>query len=78
MLQRHIGAFAVRRLVRQVPDPVVVHWVTEEEHARAAEALLVAERRQLSLVDSTSFEMMRRLDARECLAFDRHFAKQGF
>ena len=78
VLQRHIGVLAVRRLVRQVLDPVVVHWVTKEEHERATEALLVADRRQLSIIDCTSFEMMRRLEVRECLAFDRHFAEQGF
>ena len=78
VLQRHLGVSAVRRLVRQVLDPVVTQWVTREDHERAIEALLVADRRQLSIVDCTSFEMMRRLEARECLAFDRHFAEQGF
>jgi predicted nucleic acid-binding protein len=78
VLQRQIGVPAVRRLVRQVLDPVDVQWVTKEEHERATEALLVADRRQLSIVDCTSFEVMRRLDVRECLAFDRHFAEQGF
>jgi len=78
VLQRHIGVLAVRRLVRQVLDPVTVHWVTKEEHDRATEALLVADRRHLSIVDCTSFEVMRRLDIRECLAFDQHFVEQGF
>jgi len=57
---------------------VDVHWVTKEEHERATEALLVAGRRQLSIVDCTSFEMMRRPEVRECLAFYRYFAEQGF
>ena len=78
VMQRHLGVSAVRRLVREVLDPVAVQWVTREEHERAIEALLVADRRQLSIVDCTSFEMMRRLEVRECLAFDRHFAEQGF
>jgi predicted nucleic acid-binding protein len=78
VLQRRIGVVAVRRLVQQILDPVVAYWVTKEEHERALDALLISDRRQLSIVDCTSFEVMRRLDVRECLAFDRHFAEQGF
>jgi predicted nucleic acid-binding protein len=57
---------------------VALEWVTREDHERAAEALLVADRRNLSLVDCVSFEVGCRLDIRECLAFDRHCAEQGF
>jgi hypothetical protein len=57
---------------------VALEWVTREDHELTAEALLVADRRRLSLVDCVSFEVMRRLDIRECLAFDQHFAEQGF
>jgi predicted nucleic acid-binding protein len=78
VLQRRVGVTAVRRLVRQVLDPVALQWVTREEHERAVAALLVADRRQLSVVDCTNFELMRRLEVRQCLAFDRHFAEQGF
>jgi predicted nucleic acid-binding protein len=78
VLQRRLGVSAVRRLVRQLLDPVDVEWVTREDQERAVEALLVADRRQLSIVDCTSFAMMRRLLVRECLAFDQHFAEQGF
>ena len=78
VLQRHIGVVAVRRLVRQILDPVALEWVSRDDHERALDALLVADRRQLSIVDCTSFEMMRRLEVRECLALDRHFPEQGF
>ena len=78
VLQRRLGVPAMRRLVRQILDPVALEWVTRDDHERAVEALLVADRRNLSLVDCVSFEVMRRLDIRECLAFDRHFAEQGF
>jgi predicted nucleic acid-binding protein len=78
VLQRRLGVAAVRRLVRHVLIPVDLEWVTRDDHEHAAEALLVADRRRLSLVDCTSFEVMRRLEVRECLAFDQHFAEQGF
>jgi predicted nucleic acid-binding protein len=78
VLQRRFGIPAVRRLVRNVLSPVFIEWVTDDEHDLAVEALLVAGRRGLSLVDCTSFEVMRDLDIRECLAFDPHFEEQGF
>jgi predicted nucleic acid-binding protein len=78
VLQRRLGVSVVRRLVRQILGPVALEWVTRDDHERAVEALLVADRRRLSLVDCVSFEVMRRLDVRECLAFDQQFAEQGF
>jgi predicted nucleic acid-binding protein len=55
-----------------------VHWVSPNLHAAALSALLAADRRRLSLVDCTSFEIMRRLGLRTVFAFDCHFAEQGF
>ena len=78
VLRRRLGISAMRKLVRQILEPVALEWVTKEDHERAAEALLVADRRRPSLVDCVSVEVMRRLDVRECLAFDRHFAEQEF
>ncbi len=41
-------------------------------------ALCAAGRRRLSLVDCTSFEVMRRHGIEEALALDDDFARQGF
>ncbi len=76
--QRRLGLPAVRRLVRQLLAPVTVEWITRSDHEAALEALLLAGRRGLSMVDCTSFELMRRMGVGECLAFDDHFAEQGF
>jgi predicted nucleic acid-binding protein len=78
VLQRHLGVPAMRKLVRQILDPVALEWVSRDDHERAVDALVVADRRNLSLVDCVSFEVMRRLEVDECLAFDRHFEEQGF
>ena len=78
VLQRRLGVPAMRTLVRQILEPIAVEWVTRDDHERAVDALLVADRRNLSLVDCVSFEVIRRLGIRECLAFDQHFAEQGF
>jgi predicted nucleic acid-binding protein len=45
---------------------------------KAAGAVLLAARLQLSLVDCASFEVMRRAGLREAFAFDAHFAASGF
>ncbi len=55
-----------------------IHWITPEIHASAMSALLAARRRDVSLVDWTSFELMRRLGIRKAFTFDHHFAEQGF
>jgi predicted nucleic acid-binding protein len=49
----------------------------EALHAAATAALLAAGLREVSLVDWTSFELMRRLGATQAFAFD-DFARQGF
>ena len=44
----------------------------------ALAALFAARRRKLSLVDCTSFELMRRHGLSEALALDDDFARQGY
>ncbi len=47
-------------------------------YEQALAGLLAARRRDLSLVDSASFVLMRRLGIRRALTVDKHFAEQGF
>jgi predicted nucleic acid-binding protein len=78
VLQRRLGVPAMRRLVRQILEPVALEWVTRDDHERAVETLVVADRQWPSMVDCVSLQVMRRLDIRECLAFDQQVAEQGF
>jgi predicted nucleic acid-binding protein len=78
VVQRRHGLEAVRDLQTDILPEVGLHWVDETTHHAAIAALLVAGRQTLSLVDCTSFEVMRRLDIRDAFVFDRHFAEQGF
>ena len=76
--QRRLSLEAVRTLQGDILPLVVIRWVDETTHQAAMTAMLTAGRRQLSLVDCTSFEVMRRLNIGRAFTFDRHFAEQGF
>ena len=51
---------------------------TASDHDLAGTALLAAGRRDISLVDFSSFQVMRRMELRRAFAFDPHFSEQGF
>jgi predicted nucleic acid-binding protein len=55
-----------------------VHWITEDDHMHAQNALLAADRRKVSLVDCSSFHVMRSRLVRTVFGFDPHFRQQGF
>ena len=57
---------------------VAIDWVDEPVHAAGHAALLTANRKELSLVDCVSFELMRRRDVSTALALDADFGDQGF
>jgi uncharacterized protein len=76
--QRRLGIEAVRALEERAAPLLRIVWISEDEHNAAMKALLTANRRQLSLVDCTSFGVMRQLGIWQAFAFDEHFAEQGF
>jgi predicted nucleic acid-binding protein len=78
VVQRRLGLAATRELATEVLPALVVEWVTQADHAAGLAGLLAAGRKRLSLVDCTSFEVMRRLGIDRAFAFDRHFGEQGF
>jgi predicted nucleic acid-binding protein len=78
LLQNRLGMEAVRAFQEGILPVVRVEWVDDITHRTGVTALLTAGRRQLSLVDCVSFDLMRRLGIHRALAFDEHFAEQGF
>jgi hypothetical protein len=54
------------------------HFVDHEDHVAALAAVLAADQRELSFVDTSSFQVMRRLNLRDAFTFDSHFARHGF
>ena len=78
VLQRRFGTAAVRDLLDHLVPLLELHWVDEALHDTALGALRLVDRRTLSLVDLTSFELMRELGASAALTLDPHFSEQGF
>lgn len=75
---RRIGVEAVRQVDSRLVPLLSVVWVNEQLHRRAMTALLVAGQRDLSLVDCTSFHIMRDAGIDRAFAYDAHFRQQGF
>jgi predicted nucleic acid-binding protein len=78
LLQSRIGMDGLRVLAGDVVPVLDIIWVDAGMHLSAHHSLLVASRRDLSLVDCVSFEAMRRLRIDNVFCFDAHFAQQGF
>ena len=78
LVQRRLGLDALRALADVLVPMLRPLWIDEELHAAAVAALFAARRRKLSLVDCTSFELMRRHGLTDAFALDDDFARQGF
>jgi predicted nucleic acid-binding protein len=78
LIQRRLGMVAARRFCLEMMPFFGLYWVDEEVHAAALGTLLAVGSRDLSLVDCTSFELMRRTGVDTAFAFDHHFAEQTF
>lgn len=78
LVQHRLGMDALRTLADDLLPVITARWVSDDDHRAAMGAVLAAGRRDLSLVDCASFQVMRRLNLRRVFAFDRHFQEQGF
>jgi predicted nucleic acid-binding protein len=78
LVDRRLGRDIARRLLNDVLSPIEVVYVDERTHIAAAGAYLAAGKRGASLVDCTSFEVMRARGITRAFALDRDFARAGF
>ncbi len=78
LVQNRLGLQAVQALRRDILPAIEVIWVDAELDATAVTALLAAGRRDVSLVDRVSFELMRRRGITRALAIDADFVREGF
>ncbi|MFH1150247.1 MAG: PIN domain-containing protein [Actinomycetota bacterium] len=75
---RRLGIEAVRRFYGLVIPALSIHWVDEELHFLTTSLMLESPRKNISLVDYISFEIMRMRGITDVFTFDRHFKDQGF
>lgn len=78
LVHRRFGSAAARDLLERVLPLLDVAWVTPKLHATAVAAHVGELRRRTSLVDHTSFAVMRERGIDEALAIDGHFTAAGF
>lgn len=78
LLQSRLGMAAVQKLHDRFLPVLELHHVTESQFAEAKALVLGSGRKALSLVDATSFVVMRAEAIETAFAFDRHFREQGF
>jgi predicted nucleic acid-binding protein len=78
LIQRRLGSEAVMAFQDDWLPLCKIHEVGRDGFERAAAQWRIAQRRNLSLVDLTSFDAMRQLAIRTALAFDQHFQEMGY
>ena len=78
ILQHRMGLDAVRVFHNDIHPILTIEWVADGLHEKGIGGVLVARRRDLSLVDCVSFDVMRQRGIRKVFAFDAHFEEQGF
>lgn len=78
LIQHRFGMDWIGTLHAEILSLIDIAWVDENQHQAALTAFLTANRRQLSLVDCSSFETMHRLEIENVFTFDEHFQEQGF
>jgi predicted nucleic acid-binding protein len=77
LVQSRLGRQGLRALFLDLLPRMSVRQVSERERQAAVSSLLAGSMK-VSLVDWTSFEIMRTEGMREAFAFDEDFRKQGF
>jgi predicted nucleic acid-binding protein len=78
LLQTRSGLEAVRIFENRILPVIDIVWIDELTHQNALRTLILTDRRRLSLVDCTSFEILRNQNFDQAFTFDSHFYEAGF
>lgn len=78
LLHRRIGLDAVADFQTKIVPLLDIVWVDADWNARALQRLFAIGRREVSLVDCLSFEIMEARNLQTAFSFDKHFEENGF
>jgi len=78
LLQRRIGLEAVQDFNARIVPLIEILWVDKEWYNRAMQRLFSHQKRDISLVDCLSFEIMEARAVTVAYTYDRHFEENGF
>ena len=78
LLGRRLGLEAVQTFRSEFAPVFDVVWVDQDLHDAGLDLLAREGRRDLSLVDATSFVIMRRQRIDDAFTYDSHFSEAGF
>jgi predicted nucleic acid-binding protein len=78
LIQRRMGMNAIRDFQNKILPSLILVWINAEEHQRATQQFLSENRRNLSFVDCSSFDIIQRSKVEKVFTFDGHFREQGF
>jgi predicted nucleic acid-binding protein len=78
LLQKRFGIEALRIFDNEVRPVIDIIWIDQTIHHAGMVVVQTANHRKLSLVDCTSFEILRNLHVEKVFTFDSHFSEQGF
>ncbi len=78
LLQARHSLQLVRTFQTDLAPLFQVIWIDEHLHTEAVQALFMANRRDLSLVDCSSMVVARQFEIDNIFAFDQHFVEYGF
>jgi predicted nucleic acid-binding protein len=78
LLERRMGLAALQAFRSDLVPLCEVAWIDETVHEAGLDLLIERRKRGLSLVDTTSFIVMRTRRLDEAFCFDPHFEEEGF
>ena len=78
LLQRRVGLAAVHDFQSKITPLLEMIWVNGDWYTRAIQRLFALNNRNISLVDSLSFEIMESREITHAFTFDKHFPENGF